>query len=155
MPANFQSLPFTVSVRPMDDRKYGGTSALNCYLTMPFNKRARVEVENQGDNAYVQVRAAVERLCVLTVVLLHRLRALSHSARQRRHVLPRDVEAGEPDKRLGAELHGCQLAGDPGHQEPGRGVDLCDPGDGGCGELHRLQSLGHPLPERMPFLVIH
>lgn len=56
LPANFQSLPFTVSVRTMDDHKYGGTSAANCYLTMPFNKRARVEVENQGDNAYVQVQ---------------------------------------------------------------------------------------------------
>lgn len=55
MPSNFQSLPFTVSVRSMDDRKYGGTSAVNCYLTMPFNKRARVEVENQGENAYIQV----------------------------------------------------------------------------------------------------
>lgn len=55
MPANFQSLPFTASVRPMDERKYGGSSALNCYLTMPFNSRARVEVENQGENAYVQV----------------------------------------------------------------------------------------------------
>lgn len=54
MPANFQSLPFTVSVRPMDDHKYGGTSAVNCYLTMPFNKRARVEVENQGENTYIQ-----------------------------------------------------------------------------------------------------
>lgn len=55
MPANFQSLPFTVSVRPMDDHKYGGTSGVNCYLTMPFNKRARVEVENQGENTYIQV----------------------------------------------------------------------------------------------------
>jgi hypothetical protein len=55
IPANFQSLPFTVSVTPADNLKYGGTSALNCYLTMPFNKRARVEIENQGENAYVQV----------------------------------------------------------------------------------------------------
>ncbi|WVW79027.1 hypothetical protein I302_100990 [Kwoniella bestiolae CBS 10118] len=54
MPANFSSLPFSVSVRPMDDHKYGGTSALNCYLTMPFNKRATIEVENQGDNTYIQ-----------------------------------------------------------------------------------------------------
>jgi hypothetical protein len=55
LPANFQSLPFTVSVRPMDEKKYGGTSAVNCYLTMPFGKSARIEVENQGENAYIQV----------------------------------------------------------------------------------------------------
>jgi len=55
MPSNFQSLPFTVSVRPMDHQKYGGMSAANCYLTMPFNKRARIEIENQGENAYIQV----------------------------------------------------------------------------------------------------
>lgn len=54
MPANFQSLPFTVSVVPWEDKKYGGAAALNCYIPMPFNKRARVEVENQGENPYMQ-----------------------------------------------------------------------------------------------------
>jgi len=58
----------------MDDHKYGGTSAANCYLTMPFNKRARVEVENQGDNAYVQVQVSqLVRTQGLIIVLLHRL----------------------------------------------------------------------------------
>lgn len=54
MAANFQSLPFTVSVKPSEEKKYGGSAAFNCYLTMPFNKRARIEVENQGEEAYFQ-----------------------------------------------------------------------------------------------------
>ena len=52
--ANFQSLPFTVSVKPSEQHKFGGAAALNCYLPMPFNSRARIEVENQGEHAYMQ-----------------------------------------------------------------------------------------------------
>ncbi|CAL5873758.1 uncharacterized protein PFLUO_LOCUS8040 [Penicillium psychrofluorescens] len=52
--SNFQSLPFTASVKPSEDKKFGGAAALNCYLPMPFNKRARIEVENQNDIAYFQ-----------------------------------------------------------------------------------------------------
>jgi len=54
MAANFQSLPFTVSVKPSEEKKYGGAAAFNCYLPMPFNKRARIEIENQNDAAYIQ-----------------------------------------------------------------------------------------------------
>jgi hypothetical protein len=54
MAANFQSLPFTVSVKPSEEKKFGGAAAFNCYLTMPFNKRARIEIENQNDEAYFQ-----------------------------------------------------------------------------------------------------
>ncbi|CAI6100826.1 unnamed protein product [Clonostachys chloroleuca] len=54
MAANFQSLPFTVSVKPSEEKKFGGAAAFNCYLPMPFNKRARIEVENQGQEAYFQ-----------------------------------------------------------------------------------------------------
>lgn len=54
MAANFQSLPFTVSVKPSEEKKFGGAAAFNCYLTMPFNKRARIEIENQNDEAYIQ-----------------------------------------------------------------------------------------------------
>ncbi|KIV82022.1 hypothetical protein PV11_04163 [Exophiala sideris] len=54
MAANFQSMPFTVSVKPSEEKKYGGNAAFNCYLPMPFNKRARIEIENQGENAYIQ-----------------------------------------------------------------------------------------------------
>lgn len=64
MPGNFSSLPFTVTARPQDDHKYGGSCAANCYLTMPFNSRARVELENQGEHAYIQAGAgqATERV---------------------------------------------------------------------------------------------
>lgn len=54
MAANFSSMPFTVSVKPSEEKKFGGAAAFNCYLPMPFNKRARIEVENQGENAYIQ-----------------------------------------------------------------------------------------------------
>ncbi|KAE8538161.1 hypothetical protein D1P53_005499 [Cryptococcus gattii VGV] len=54
MPGNFESLPFSVSVKPSELHKFGGNCGANCYLTMPFNKRARIEIENQGDNPYIQ-----------------------------------------------------------------------------------------------------
>lgn len=54
IPANFHSLPFSVSVRPEECFKPGGTAALNCYLPMPFNERAIIEVENQNDVPYGQ-----------------------------------------------------------------------------------------------------
>lgn len=54
MAANFQSMPFTVSVKPSEEKKFGGAAAFNCYLPMPFSKRARIEIENQGEHAYFQ-----------------------------------------------------------------------------------------------------
>ncbi|WP_205855797.1 glycoside hydrolase family 172 protein [Phytoactinopolyspora endophytica] len=51
---NFASLPFTVSVKEEERLTFGGPAALNCYLPMPFNSRARIEVENQNDVPYVQ-----------------------------------------------------------------------------------------------------
>lgn len=54
MVSNFQSLPFTVSVKPSEQLKYGGDAAMNCYLQMPFNKRAKIVLENEGDHDYVQ-----------------------------------------------------------------------------------------------------
>lgn len=54
MPGNFASLPFTVSTKPEERYRFGGSAALNCYLPMPFNKRARVVVENQNDIPYGQ-----------------------------------------------------------------------------------------------------
>jgi hypothetical protein len=51
---NFSSLPFTVSVKEGERLKFGGAAALNCYLQMPFQTRARIEVENQNDVPYVQ-----------------------------------------------------------------------------------------------------
>ncbi|KAL4863631.1 hypothetical protein BDV12DRAFT_206337 [Aspergillus spectabilis] len=62
MAANFQSLPFTVSVKPSEEKKFGGAAAFNCYLTMPFNKRARIEIENQNDEAYIYLETQVKNL---------------------------------------------------------------------------------------------
>jgi hypothetical protein len=51
---NFASIPFTSSVRPENQHKFGGNAALNCYLPMPFRKRARIELVNENDVAYRQ-----------------------------------------------------------------------------------------------------
>jgi D-arabinan exo alpha-(1,3)/(1,5)-arabinofuranosidase (non-reducing end) len=51
---NFSSLPFTVSAKEDERLKFGGSAALNCYLPMPFQQHARIEVENQNDVPYVQ-----------------------------------------------------------------------------------------------------
>ncbi len=50
MPASFNSLPFNVSSRPSEEYTFGGTASMNCYLPMPFNKRARIEVINENEN---------------------------------------------------------------------------------------------------------
>lgn len=49
MPGNFASLPFTVSVKPEEQFKFGGVASVNCYLPMPFNKRAKIEIINEND----------------------------------------------------------------------------------------------------------
>ncbi|MBN1807547.1 MAG: DUF2961 domain-containing protein [Planctomycetes bacterium] len=51
---NFQSLPFTVSVNAQSNMKFGAPAALNCYLPMPFRKRAKVVIINENDIGYVQ-----------------------------------------------------------------------------------------------------
>jgi hypothetical protein len=51
---NFASLPLTASSREIERHKFGGTAALNCYFPMPFNKSARIELENQNDVPYGQ-----------------------------------------------------------------------------------------------------
>ena len=55
MPGNFESLPFTVSAKPSEHQTFGGSCGANCYLRMPFNQRARIEIVNEGENAYMQV----------------------------------------------------------------------------------------------------
>ncbi|MCL2866852.1 MAG: DUF2961 domain-containing protein [Clostridia bacterium] len=42
---SFQSLPFSVSAR--ENNTFGGMAALNCYLPMPFNTHARIEIFNE------------------------------------------------------------------------------------------------------------
>ncbi|KAK9482021.1 hypothetical protein V1527DRAFT_455430 [Lipomyces starkeyi] len=54
MAANMQLMPFTVSVKPSEEKKFGGASAINCYLPMPFNRCARIEIEKENDTAYFQ-----------------------------------------------------------------------------------------------------
>ncbi len=54
VPGNFASTPFTVSSKEGERHTFGGTAALNCYLQMPFNARARIEIENQNDIPYGQ-----------------------------------------------------------------------------------------------------
>lgn len=49
MPGNFASIPFSVSVKPDEQKKFGAPAALNCYLSMPFNKRAKIEIINEND----------------------------------------------------------------------------------------------------------
>ncbi|WP_159881507.1 glycoside hydrolase family 172 protein [Paenibacillus puerhi] len=49
MPGTFSSLPFTVSAKPGEEYKFGGVSSVNCYLPMPFNKKAKIEIINEND----------------------------------------------------------------------------------------------------------
>jgi len=48
---SFQSLPFTASAR--DNNVFGGAVALNCYLSMPFNKSARIELINESEEEHI------------------------------------------------------------------------------------------------------
>ena len=52
--ASFQSLPFSASVNEPRENEFGPNAALNCYLQMPFNSSARIEVANEGDAPYRQ-----------------------------------------------------------------------------------------------------
>ncbi len=54
MVCSFQSLPFTASVNDRQHNCFGGAAALNCYLPMPFNRSARVEVTNETDENHYQ-----------------------------------------------------------------------------------------------------
>jgi len=54
MSNSFCSLPFSASTRPERANHFGANAALNCYLQMPFNKSARIEVTNEGKERYNQ-----------------------------------------------------------------------------------------------------
>jgi hypothetical protein len=49
IPGNFSSLPITVSCKPEESHRFGGSAALNCYFPMPFQKHAKITLENQND----------------------------------------------------------------------------------------------------------
>ena len=52
--ASFQSLPFSASANAQRENQFVPNAALNCYLLMPFNVSARIEVTNEGDEPYRQ-----------------------------------------------------------------------------------------------------
>ena len=54
IPGNFSSLPITVSCKPAERHRFGGSAALNCYFPMPFQKKAKIVIENQNDIPYGQ-----------------------------------------------------------------------------------------------------
>ena len=51
---NYSSLPLSVSVKDSENRTFGGSASFNCYFQMPFNSKARIEVENQNNIPYIQ-----------------------------------------------------------------------------------------------------
>lgn len=62
--ATFTSLPFTASARADAEHRRTGHLALNCYLPMPFDRRAVVEVLNEGEHwvgQYFQVDFELRR----------------------------------------------------------------------------------------------
>ena len=54
IPGNFSSLPITVFCKPEERHRFGGSAALNCYFPMPFQKKAKIVIENQNDVPYGQ-----------------------------------------------------------------------------------------------------
>jgi hypothetical protein len=54
LPANYASAFFTVSAKPEEALRFGGSASLNCYLPMPFARRIRIEVINENDVPYAQ-----------------------------------------------------------------------------------------------------
>lgn len=51
---NYASLPLTVSTTDEENNSFGGNAAFNSYFPMPFNKRCRIEIENQNTVPYIQ-----------------------------------------------------------------------------------------------------
>ncbi|HQJ35987.1 MAG TPA: DUF2961 domain-containing protein [Rhodoglobus sp.] len=54
MPANYASAFFTVTAKPEEALRFGGSASLNSYLPMPFRKGIRIEVINENDVPYAQ-----------------------------------------------------------------------------------------------------
>lgn len=54
MPANYESAFFTVTAKPEEALRFGGSASLNSYLAMPFRNRVVVEVVNENDVPYAQ-----------------------------------------------------------------------------------------------------
>jgi len=54
IPNSYNSELFTVSAKAEESLRFGGSAAVNCWIPMPFNKRALVEVINENDVPYGQ-----------------------------------------------------------------------------------------------------
>jgi hypothetical protein len=54
MPASYASAFFTVTAKPEEALRFGGSASLNCYLPMPFQRRLHMEVINENDVPYAQ-----------------------------------------------------------------------------------------------------
>lgn len=54
MPNSYESSLFTVSAKPEESLRFGGSASVNCWIPMPFAKRALVEVVNENDIPYGQ-----------------------------------------------------------------------------------------------------
>ena len=54
MPGSFSSLPLSVSAKPEESFRFGGSASFNSYFQMPFNERAVIEVINENDVPYGQ-----------------------------------------------------------------------------------------------------
>lgn len=53
-PASYASALFTVTAKPEEALRFGGSASLNSYLPMPFRRRALIEVVNENDVPYGQ-----------------------------------------------------------------------------------------------------
>lgn len=51
---SFQNLYFSASTARQSENKFGHFVALNCYLPMPFNRRARIELVNETEYEHFQ-----------------------------------------------------------------------------------------------------
>ena len=54
MPANYASAFFSVTAKPEEALRFGGSASLNCWLPMPFQRRVLVELINESDLPYAQ-----------------------------------------------------------------------------------------------------
>jgi hypothetical protein len=54
MPNSYSSALFSVSAKPEESLVFGGSAALNCFVPMPFNHRALIEIVNENDLPYSQ-----------------------------------------------------------------------------------------------------
>jgi hypothetical protein len=54
MPANYESALFTVTAKPEEALRFGGSASLNSYLPLPFRERLVIEVVNENDLHYAQ-----------------------------------------------------------------------------------------------------